>query len=261
MSNQRARLYVIPGSHACRAAMLMLARKRVPHTLVALPTGVHPLIVRLLGFPGHAQPIRSVDGHAHAALALLDRLGTVPALAVGEERVQTNRRIARFLDATVPDPPLFPAGDDARAAVEEAEAWGDDVLQMASRRLALAAAARGLDQLYDRGGSGRLGALLARSERKRALDGSIAARVAFRAGAESERVLLGELPSMLDRIDGWIERRVLGGPALYAADFIIAPSLALLCYRHDLREQIESRPAGTLMERMLPMPRAAVARP
>ena len=256
MSGARARLYVIPGSHACRAAILMLEHKRVPYRLVTLPTGAHSTIVRLLGFPGNATPIRSVDGRTHAALALLDKLGTVPALALGDERVQTNRRIARHLDAIQPEPPLFPAERAARAAVEEAEAWGDEVLQMAARRLALAAGARGLRELHDRGGSGRLGALLSDNERKRIVDARLAARIAFRANPDSEHVLLGELPSMLDRIDAWIARGVLGGDALYAADFIIAPSIALLCYRDDLREPIEARPAGALMERILPTARA-----
>ena len=261
MSGAPARLYVIPGSHACRAAMLMLEHKRIPYRLVTLPTGTHSLIVRLLGFAGHATPIRSVDGHVHSALALLDRLGTVPALALGDERVQTNRRIARHLDALEPEPPLFPADARARAAVEDAEAWGDEALQMAARRLALAAGARGLDELHDRGNSGRLGALLSKYEHKRIADVRVAARIAFRANAQSEQLLLGELPSMLDRIDAWIASGVLGGDALYAADFIIAPSLALLCYRRELSEQIEARPAGAFMNRLLPEPSVARATP
>jgi hypothetical protein len=39
-------LYVIPGSHACRAAMLMLERKQVPYRRVDIVTLVHPLVVR-----------------------------------------------------------------------------------------------------------------------------------------------------------------------------------------------------------------------
>jgi hypothetical protein len=84
-------LYVIHGSHACRAAMLMLAHKQIPYRLVTLPTGAHPMLLRARGFAGHAKPIRSVDGRAHRSLALLDRMGTVPALRCGAERVQTNR--------------------------------------------------------------------------------------------------------------------------------------------------------------------------
>ncbi len=79
--------------------MLMLAHKRVAYRLVELPTGAHPLLVRVLGFPGHRTPIRDVDGHTPRKLAMLDRMGTVPALRFGSERVQTNLQIARFLES------------------------------------------------------------------------------------------------------------------------------------------------------------------
>ena len=57
-----AKLYVIPGSHACRTASLMLEHKHIPYDTVELPTGLHPLLVRAHGFPGHRTPIRTVDG-------------------------------------------------------------------------------------------------------------------------------------------------------------------------------------------------------
>jgi glutathione S-transferase len=233
--------------------MLMLDHKGISYELSELVTGAHPMILRMRGFPGSPVPIREVDGGTHRALALLDRLGTVPALAMGTERVQTNRRIARFLDGAQATPSLFPADAPLRAAVEQAEIWGDEVLQMAARRIVLAAAARSLDELHDRANSGRLGALLAPGERQRMVAGSIAARFAFRASAMSERELISQLPSMLERVDAWIESGVLDGSELNAADFIIAPSIALLSYRHDLRESIASRPAGALIDRVLPM--------
>jgi glutathione S-transferase len=249
-----ARLYVIPGSHACRAAMLMLAHKGIAYELRELPSGTHPMVVRLLGFPGNRSPIRTVDGHTHAALAALDRLGTVPALAWDGERIQTNRSIARFLEYVQPQPPLLPAGEDARAAVEEAEAWGDEVLQMAARRIVMAAAARGADALHDGGGSGRLGALLVGNERVRIFASRLFGGVIFRASAATEQALLAELPAMLDRVDAWIERGVLAGAELTAADYMIAPSIALLSYRRDLCAEIARRPAGALIDRLLPLP-------
>jgi hypothetical protein len=91
----QVKLYVICGSHACSTAMLMLDHKGIAYRRVQLPTGMHPMAVRALGFPGHKAPIRSVEGSTGRSLALLDRLGTVPALRYGAERVQTNRRIAR----------------------------------------------------------------------------------------------------------------------------------------------------------------------
>jgi glutathione S-transferase len=175
-----AALYVILGSHACRTGMLLLEHKGIRYRRVELPTGLHPLLLPLLGFAASSSSRRVAD-RPLPAIAVADRLGTVPALAVDGERVMTNRAIARYLDDVRPEPPLFPADADRRRAVEEAESWGDEVFQMAARRLALAA-----------------------------------------------------------------------GPELSAADFVIAPSLALVCYAPDLRSEIERRPALRLLDRVLP---------
>jgi glutathione S-transferase len=250
----RAKLYVISGSHACRTAMLMLAHKRIAYRQVRLPTGMHPMAVRALGFPGHKAPIRTVEGGTGRSLALLDRMGTVPALRYGAQRVQTNRRIARFLDEIQPDPALFPADPTRRREVQEAEAWGDEVFQMAARRLGLTGSLNGLDDFRDRGNSGRLGALLSRSETLRVLAARGVTAVAFKANAQVEDKLVQQLPPLLDRIDDWIAAGVLGGEQLNAADYMIAPSIALIAYRLDLRPQIEARPAGAYVERVLPEP-------
>ena len=246
-------LYVIPGSHACRTGMLMLEHKGIAYRRVDLLTGPHPLSVRMRGFPGNRTPIRRVDGQTHTVLAMMDRAGTVPALRFAGQRIQTNREIARFLDRERPEPPLFPSDRERREAVEQAERWGDEVLQMAARRLTLAAAAHGLDTLHHRGNEGRLGPLLAPTGAMRVFASRMAG-LAFRANRGSEHELLSALPEMLDRVDAWVGAGVLDGEALNAADFMIAPSLALLAYRLDLRPEIEARPAGALMERVLPEP-------
>jgi glutathione S-transferase len=227
--------------------MLMLEHKDVTYQTITLPTGPHPLLVRLCGFPGHSLPIRSVDGGIPRGLALLDRLGTVPALRMEGEAIQTNRAIARFLERVRPEPPLYPADAGLRTHVEEAERWADETLQMAARRTVLAAG--DLDALHARGGEGRLGALLSGNGTLRALDSRMAART-FRADSAAEARLLAEVPALLDRVDGWIEAGVLGGEHLNAADLMVAPSLALLDYRRDLRPQIAARPAGALLERV-----------
>jgi glutathione S-transferase len=250
----RPTLYVISGSHACRTAMLMLEHKQLDHRLVRLPTGMHPVAVRALGFPGHKAPIREVEGKTGRSLALLDRLGTVPALRYGAQRVQTNRRIARFLDEVEPHAPLFPEDAQRRLDVEAAEAWGDEVFQMFARRLGLTGSLGGLDNFCDRGNSGRLGALLSPSETVRVLAARGVTSAAFKANAQVEGQLVAELPVLLDSIDAWITGGVLGGERLNAADYMIAPSIALIAYRLDLREQIEARPAGAYVERVLPEP-------
>jgi glutathione S-transferase len=253
-SHKQATLYVIRGSHACRSGSLMLEHKGISFRRVVLPTGAHPMLVRALGFPGHREPIRSVDGATHGSLALLDRLGTVPALRYGSERVQTNLAIAEFLERIEPEPRLFPADPEQREAVEQAQAWGDGPFQMAARRIVLAGARNGLDALRDRAGNGRLGPLLAKDERLRWVNNEVAARMIFRANAQREAELLAELPSMLDRIDAWIAAGVLGAAQLNVADMMIAPSLALIAYRLDVRAQIEARPAWAWLERVLPEP-------
>ena len=259
MSSSRPKLYVILGSHACRAGILMLDHKAIDYEVVGLPTGLHPFLLRVYGFAGNPAPFRRLDDRPHRMLGTLDRMGTVPALLLDGQRVKTNRAIARFLDEVRPDPPLFPADPELRREVEDAERWGDEVFQMAARRLVLAAPVHGVDTLFHRGGNGRLGPLLWRSETLRRVGGALIARFVFRAGAGAESQLVAELPAMLDRIDGWIASGVLDGEELNAADFVIAPSLALLTYRRDLRPEIERRPAIGLIDRLLPEPSPAVA--
>jgi glutathione S-transferase len=113
-------LYVIPGSHACRSAMLMLEHKRVPYRRVDIVTLLHPLVVRLHGFDAGGQT-RTAGGRRTLGIRLGDRVGTVPALAANGHRISTNHGIARFLDQHHPEPALFPADPEQRAAVEEAE--------------------------------------------------------------------------------------------------------------------------------------------
>jgi glutathione S-transferase len=240
-----ATLYVILGSHACRTGMLLMEHKRIPYRTVTLPTGMHPMLVRFAGFAGSSEPFRDIDGKTLAHVGIIDRLGTVPALLMDGERVQTNVSIARFLDEKQPDPPLFPADPDERREVEAAEAWGDDELQMVARRLGLASAQRG----ENTGDGGRLGPLLTKHAITRRGVMEFTARF-FAVDEEAEASLLAELPGMLDRIDTWIGAGTLDGEQLNAADYMIASSLALLSYCPDLRPGIEERPAGRLVERV-----------
>src|SRR5918998_6595763 len=153
------KLYVIPGSHACRAAMLMLEHKGVPYRRVDVPTLLHPIASRLHGFSAGGQK-RVAGSRRTFAIRFGDLLGTVPALAADGERLSTNHQIARFLDERHPEPPLFPADPERRAAVEEAERWANETLQMAARRILGVAAARDPGALSRSAGDGRLGYLL-----------------------------------------------------------------------------------------------------
>jgi glutathione S-transferase len=128
---------------------------------------------------------------------------------------------------------------------------------MVARRLVVAGAIKPGIGLANDGDEGRLGPLLYRNRAMRQGTSRIIAQIAFRVNAETERALLAALPPMLDRIDGWIEDGILNGDELNAADYMIAPSLAVLSYRADAAAAIEARPAIRLLDRILPDPRAA----
>src|SRR3954452_5155467 len=106
-------LYVIPGSHACRSAMLMLEHKGVAYRRVDIVTLMHPVVVRLHGFDAGGQT-RTAGGRRTLGIRIGDPLGKGPALAGGRHRISTNHGIARSLDEKPPDPPLFPADPEER---------------------------------------------------------------------------------------------------------------------------------------------------
>jgi glutathione S-transferase len=246
------KLYVIPGSHACRSAMLMLEHKGVEYRRVDIVPLLHPLAVRLHGFDAGGQT-RSAGGKRTFGIRLGDRLGTVPALAANGHRISTNHGIARFLDEQHPDPPLFPADPERRAAIEDAEQWANGQLQMAARRIPGAAAVRDPD-IAREAGDGRMGYLLYKRESvRRVVVPYILSRI-FRSNPARDDELLAELSAMLDRIDALIREGVLNGLQLNAADFMVAPSLALILYRPDVKQMFEGRPALELVDRLLPEP-------
>jgi glutathione S-transferase len=251
-------LYVIPGSHACRSAMLMLAHKRLPYRRVDVVTLLHPIVARLQGFDAGGQT-RTVGARRTPGVRFGDRLATVPALAADRHRISTNYGIARFLDERHPEPPLFPPDADRRAAVEEVEHWANYTLQMDARRILVAEVLRDPSGLSRSAGDGRMGYLLYKRALARRLIVSMIGRLIFTTSPAAERELLARLPATLDRIDTWITDGVLGAAQLNAADFMIAPSLALILYRSDVRPMFEGRPALELVDRLLPEPGAQVS--
>ena len=59
-------------------------------------------------------------------------------------------------------------------------------------------------------------------------------------------------------LPAWIADGVVGGAQLNVADFMVAPSLALILYRPDVLPMFEGRPALELVDRLLPEPTGAV---
>src|SRR5437763_634361 len=129
----------------------------------SLPEKCQP-VERALGVAGLGAggQKRNIGARRPVTLRIGDRVGTVPGLACDGQRVSTNNRIARFLDERHPEPPLFPADPERRAAVEEVERWANDTLQMDARRILTAAVRRDPAAADRLGADGRLGQLLYR---------------------------------------------------------------------------------------------------
>lgn len=225
----QATLFVIPGSHPARTAIAMLEAKGIAFKRVDLMPVISKGVLRVVGFPGT----------------------TVPALKVDGRRIQGSREIGRELDRLVPEPPLYPADAEARAAVEQAERWGEEVLQPAARRILWNVLHRDRSPLASYSEGARLGVPIGLAVKTGAPLVALAARV-NEAGDENVRADLAALPGMLQRVDDWIAEGVLGGEQLNAADLQIGTGLRLLMTLADLRQPIGSRPAGELAMRVAP---------
>ena len=226
--SDEAILYAIPGSHPARTGQLMLELKQIPFRRVNLVPGFHRVYVRLRGFPGDRVPaVRFADG----------------------SRAQGTRPLGRALDALKPEPRLVP--DDPR--VEEAERWGDDVLQQWARRMVIEAGIRDPDLLNERGRDGRLGPLLFKRDGQRRVMARLV-KIAYGMTPEQFSDDQTRVEEMLDRVDELIAAGVLNGERLNCADLQIATSLALIEYRVDVRDELHHRPGAQLMERVLPGP-------
>jgi glutathione S-transferase len=230
-----ATLYAMPASHPSMAAALMLDHKRIDYRTTWLLLPFTGPILRFRGFPRR----------------------TVPALRLDGRRIQGSRAISAALEELRPEPPLFPTEPAQRREVEEAERWGDEVLQPAARRIEVWELRRDRSMVSTQLADARRiqGARLPIAPRlAAATSGPTLAWYARLIGATDEAVRadLLALSGMLDRIDAWISTGLLGGTQPNAADFQIAPSLSLLMTVDELRPRLESRPAGRLALRVVP---------
>jgi len=223
------RLFTIPGSHPGTAVRLMLEHKGIEHRRTDLLPVLSWIVLKAQRFPG----IR------------------VPAIKIDGRRIQGSREIARELDRIEPEPPLFPADPDRRAAVEEVERFGDEDLQQAIRRILLWALGRDTAPFASFAEGSRIGVPIGLAVRTA---GPFVALDARSVGADEANVrdAISALPEMLRRIDDWIAEGVLGGEQPNAGDFQIATCLRLAMSLDDLRAAIERRPAGELALRVVP---------
>lgn len=225
----RATLYTISLSHPGMASRLALEQKGIEHKVVNLLPGMHPLAVRALGF----------------------RASTVPALKIDSARVQGSLAIVRHLEATQPEPPLYPADPEARRAVEEAERWGEAVLQPLPRRIFryVATHSQEVRVWMSRDVVGMpLPTVMAAANKP------VAGFMGRLVGASTERVQadVERLPATLDEVDALIAAGTIGGEQPNAADFQILTSIRTLESFADLAPLLRGRAAALAAARIVP---------
>jgi glutathione S-transferase len=176
---------------------------------------------------------------------------TVPSLEIGGVKVTGSRAIAKELDRLRPEPPLYPADPERRTAVEEAERWGEEVLQPAVRRIMWNVLKRDREPLRTYAEGARLGIPVGVAVKTAAPIVAAASRMNS-ADDQHVRSDLASLPGWLQRIDDWIAEGVLGGDPPNAADLQIGASLRLAMTLDDLRPAIAGRPAGEMAVRAIP---------
>jgi glutathione S-transferase len=220
-------LYGTEASTPSQAARLMLEHKQIDYDVVWLLPGFHPALVRAYGFRGW----------------------TVPALKLDGRKVQNSRQIARALEEYRPDPPLFPADPGRRRDVEEAERWGEEVLQNPPRQIFrwMAARRQAMRAQIAREVGLPLPGLVA------ATNAPVARLMARRAGADDNavRAALAAMPSLLDHVDELLAQGVIGEEP-NAADFQIVPSLRILINMEDTAPMVAGRPCEAWATRLLP---------
>ena len=230
MADSRIRLYGIPLSHPVLAARGMLERKGLDYHYVELLAGAHPPSLWALGF----------------------RRMTVPAMRLADgRRVQGSLAIAQALEELAPDPSLYPSQPEARAAAQEAERWGEAVLQPIPRRLIRWGLRSSLPQ---RRWFAEVGTPLPAPGVTSWVLTPMAPVFAALVGASDDRVRgdLARIPELLDEVDRLLGAGVIGGAELGAADFQVGSSVRMLLAMEDVGRLMAGRPAEAFARRVVP---------
>jgi glutathione S-transferase len=230
MADSRIRLYGIPLSHPVVAARGMLERKGIDYRYVELMAGAHPPSLWALGF----------------------RRITVPAMRLTDgRRVQGSLAIAEALEEVAPNPSLYPAAPDARAAAQAAERWGEAVLQPIPRRLIRWGLRSSLSQ---RQWFADVGTPLPAPELMGRLLWPLTPVFAGLVHASSDAVRgdLAQLPALLDEVDRLLAAGAIGGADPGAADFQIGASVRMLVAMEDVGRLVAGRPAEAFARRVIP---------
>jgi glutathione S-transferase len=205
----------------------MLEHKGLDHKMVWLLPTLWSAQLRILGFRG----------------------GTVPAMKLDCRRLQSSLLISRALEEAKPEPALFPSDPDQRAAVEEAERWGDEVLQDVPRRIVrwLAAHSQEARVLVAR----EVGIPLPRVAAFTNIPWARHIARKVDANGQIQRAI-AQVPQVLDHVDDLIARGVIGGEQPNAADFQIATSVRAILTIKDLEPAFSGHPSAELAMRLLP---------
>jgi glutathione S-transferase len=225
-----ATLYALPASHPSAAVELALRLKGVEYRRVDMI----PVVSKLQQWARF-------------------RGSTVPAIEFADgEKVLGSREIIRALEHRAPDPPMLPADGNRRRHVEEAERWGDEVLQPLARRLAWASLLRSTESMM---GDAADADLPVPDPLVRVSAPVVARASAYfnGAGDPAVRADLINLDFHLDRADRWIETGAVGGTELpNAGDLQIGAGVRLLLTIEDLVPRIEGRPCREVALRWFP---------
>jgi glutathione S-transferase len=206
----------------------MLEHKDIEHGVTTFPAGLHPVLVRMVGFKGHTVPVMKIDG----------------------QRVETSLAIAHELERVKPEPALYPADAAARERVTDAERWGEAELQPLPRRMIRWALTqqRATREWMARFEGMPLPPLQAR------VNGPLVRRFADAVGATGERVRqdLAELPAKLDRADELVGDGTLSLEQPNAATFQVGTSIRALCIFPQLERLLEGHPCADIARSVLP---------
>jgi glutathione S-transferase len=215
-----AKLYVVAASHPCFAVKRALELKGIAYKRVEWPPTVHVPMQRLRFSQG-----------------------TVPGLVLDGERMIGSRSIMHRLDEVSPEPLLYPTDPEARRAVEEADRWGEEVLQALARRMTWWALRHEPRAITSYGEDSQLPL----PDFASVASAPLIVRLEWRINDVSDgqaRKDVEALPGHFDRIDGWIASGTMdAGDGPNAADLQIGSSIALLNTIADLRPILEGRPS------------------
>lgn len=223
----RIRLYTRPECPYSQIVAAMLDYKRLPYRRFDLIPGPHVRILKTVGFPA----------------------GTVPALKVADQRVQSSREAAHALDRAWPERPLFPQDPDHRHLVEDITDWARETIAPVK------------DQIYGWGVHHDPHAAVLLWENShtgvpRLVIRQVIPRKVKALGrtdppdVQVNMACLASVPRLLQRIEESIAAGAIGNDAMNAGDFHAAMLARLLMSIADLEPIVRAHPAGQLAQRI-----------